>query len=109
MSEATRTRQALRKAPSPGSGHPQELEAPPGGPDRGAIPIDIGPPPPMPQEPAGVWPFGLSRLTAMGIARDRLGLESFSTFRAVPQVGIYRVELLAWIDAMEAYEKAKQQ
>lgn len=88
-------------------GEPQALLAPPGGPDRGSIPEHSRAPHPgpMPAEPDGVWPFGLSRLTAYAATRDRASLERFDAMRLPPAVGVYRAELLAWLDRVEAYEK----
>lgn len=92
------------------------LRAPPGGPDRDSVGVyglgkhtaaaDPGPPPAMPREPEGVWPFGLSRLTAVAVSRDRASLQAFDTLRFPPRVGIYKHELLEWLDATEAYEQA---
>lgn len=89
-------------------GEPQVLLAPPGGPDRGTIPEHSRAPHPgpMPAEPPGVWPFGVTRLTALAATRDRAALERFDAIRLAPAVGIYRSELLAWLDRVEAYEKS---
>lgn len=98
------------QAPQGGPMEPEARLAPPGGPDRGSIPIHPGTaqePGPMPKEPGAVWPFGLSRLTAMAQARDRAGLEAFQAMRLPPKVGLYKAELLAWLDRVEAYEKSK--
>lgn len=102
-------------------GQPEAIPAPPGGPDRGTAKVyehpsmhetvkvyavDPGPPPRMPQEPVGVWPFGLSRLTQAAQQRNKAAVEACATMHAPPEVWRYKAELLAWLDGMDAYEKA---
>lgn len=109
--------QGMTSLDDPGASHSpspaaiaRALAAPPGGPDQGTVTeykapqADPGPPPPIPTEPEGVWPFGLSRLTSAALARDRATLAALDLTRMPPAVGTFRAHLLEWLDKIAEYE-----
>lgn len=73
-----------------------------------APPVDPGPPPRFPEPPAGSWPFGMTRIRDAGRQKDRrlarAQVSAVPTLRLGPVVSRYKAEVLAWLDAMDAYE-----
>lgn len=90
---ATSKKPQAEKAPEPQQNDAGSTAAPA---------VDPGPPPPFPAPP-GAGPL-LDRLYLTGRERNREGVLAVQTLSQGPQVSRYKAEVLAWLDAMDAYE-----
>lgn len=73
-----------------------------------ATTVDPGPPPTLPRFP-GAMPVGSTqdRIHMAAMHRDREAVLAQVTLNRGPALANYKAEVLAWLEAMEAYEERK--